>query len=148
MIFWFWQQIINFCIICCKLDVSIFSRFFHSFSKNCIICQLKKSFSKSFFSNFLALLLMYAFNRAFWLDIIRSFTFLNTNLWFSASNFITLCKTYYFFSYKLAESFSTFLIFILSSKNGKSLWRLCNFLVDWTSVLKNIQHHTAYLQSV
>ena len=36
-------------------------------------------------------------------------------------------------SYKLATSFLTFSMFFLLGKNGKSLWRSCNFPKYWTS---------------
>ena len=55
---------------------------------------------------------------------------------FNACFQFIMCITHSVLSCKLATSFSTFSIFILSGKNDKSLWRFCKFSGYWTSTLK------------
>ena len=47
-------------------------------------------------------------------------------------------------SCKLAIRFSTFLIFILSGKNGKLLWSFCNLSRYWTSTSRKYPAGTQY----
>ena len=59
------------------------------------------------------------------------------NLWFNVCSMLVsclinvMCITYSVLSRKLASNFP---IFILSEKNGQSLWSLCNFSRYWTSI--------------
>ena len=60
-------------------------------------------------------------------------TSFETNLWFNVCFKFLKWMANSVLSCKLAISFSIFSIFILSSKNGKSLWTLFNFPVYLTS---------------
>ena len=55
------------------------------------------------------------------------------NPWFNACFKFFMWTTYSLLSCKLVTSFSTFSIFILFGKNGKSLWSSSYFLGYWTS---------------
>ena len=61
-------------------------------------------------------------------------TFCNTNPWFNACFKFLMCITYSCLLCKLATSFSTFPIFILSGKNGKSYWQLFHFRQYWINL--------------
>ena len=54
--------------------------------------------------------------------------FFSINPWCNACFKVLMCATYLFSSYILHTSLLHFLIIILSSKNGKSLWRLWGVL--------------------
>ena len=79
-----------------------------------------------FFASFLNLvfMLMYGFNHAFWLNWITLYTFFSINPWFSAYFKVLMWTTYFSFSRMLQTSLLHFLVFSLSGKNGKSIWRL------------------------
>ena len=100
------------------------SYIFHCFSKTELFISLKKSFS--FFVSFLksVFLLMYGFNHSFLLNWITLYTFFNIKPWFSACLKAIISIAYFSLSYISQVSFSTFSIFLLSGKNGKSLWEL------------------------
>ena len=137
MIIWFSHQIV-YSSICCdkfKILVSMFSHVFSRFSKNWIIYQPEKVFVKVIFCFFLrsVFISIYGFSQLFWLNLVTLWTFFKTNPWFNAYFKFLLCLTYPVLSCKLPTSFSTFLIFILSGKKGKSLWNSCNFSGYWTS---------------
>ena len=59
--------------------------------------------------------------------------FSKTNPWFSACFKFLMSIIYLVLSCNLATSFSTFSIFILSGKNGKSWWSSCKFSRYWKS---------------
>ena len=59
--------------------------------------------------------------------------FFEIHPWFNTCFIFLTRLTYSVLSCKLVTSFSTFSIFILSSKNDKSLWSSCNFSEYWTS---------------
>ena len=111
----------------------MFSHILHSFSKNYSIHQLEKIFLKNFFlpSFSLAFISICGYNQAFWLNLIIPWTFSKTNLWFNACFELLMWITYSILSCKLVTSFSTFSIFILSNKNGKSLQSSCTFPGYW-----------------
>ena len=77
---------------------------------------------------------IYGFIQAFWLNLITLWNFFKNNPWFNACFKFLMCITYPVLSCKLATSFSTFSIYLLSGKNGKSLWSSCNF--PWVSTSK------------
>ena len=58
-------------------------------------------------------------------------TFFKTKSWFNACLKFLMWMNYYFLLCKLATSFLTFLIFILSGKKGESLWGLFRFSGYW-----------------
>ena len=72
------------------------------------------------------LTLMSGFNLFSLLNLMTLHTFFNTNLWFSVCFRLLMRITYFSLPCTLATSFSTFPIFILSVKKGKSLWNSCN----------------------
>ena len=77
-----------------------------------------------FFDSVLSLVFIsiYGFNHASWLNLNTLCTSFNTNPWFNACFKALMCITYFSLSSILQTSFSTFPIFFLSGKNGKSLW--------------------------
>ena len=105
------------------------------FPKTSLFIILENFFSKSFFTFFLrpVLISIYRFRQVFWLNLITLWTFFKINPWLNACFKFIMCVMYSVLSSKLATSFFTFSIFVLSSKNGKSLWSSCNFLTYWTS---------------
>ena len=128
MIIWYWRQIVSPSFCCDRLNISLSSHIFHEFS--CIISNSNiKSLSKSFCAFFLRFVFIsiYYFNQAFYLNIITLCSLFKTNPWFNACFKFLMCTTYSVLSCKLVTSFWTFSIFILTGKNGKSLWRLCTF---------------------
>ena len=65
---------------------------------------------------------IYGFGQAFKLNLTPLWTFLKINSWFDAYFKFLMCITYSVLSCKLATSYLTFSIFILSGKNGKPIW--------------------------
>ena len=59
--------------------------------------------------------------------------FSKSNPWFSACFKFLMSIKYLVLSCNLATNFSTFSIFILSGKNGKSWWSSCKFSRYWKS---------------
>ena len=121
------------------------SYIFHCFSKTELFISLKKSFS--FFVSFLksVFLLMYGFNHSFLLNWITLYTFFNIKPWFSACLKAIISIAYFSLSYISQVSFSTFSIFLLSGKNGKSLWEL-NKVLDTVHLLQeNILYYYFHL---
>ena len=114
----------HFTTLCMKGLISLcFLTFSIVFPKTALFINLKHFFFKIIFC-FLSSIFVY--EHALW-------TFLKSNLWFNAYLKFLMCITYSVLLCKLATSFSTFSIFILSGKNGKSLWSSCNFSRYWTS---------------
>ena len=62
---------------------------------------------------------IYGFNQAFLLNLMSLFTLFNTNPRFNACFKFFICITYSILLCKLATTFSTFLILILSGKKVK-----------------------------
>ena len=108
----------------------MFSHIFYSFSKNWIIHQLQKK-SKSMFAFFLrsVFISIYGFSQAFWLNLITMGTFFGINPWLKACFWFLMYITYSVLWCKLASSFTTFSIFILSDKDGKSFWNSYSFKI-------------------
>ena len=127
-----WFDLLSVLISFISLCFLTFSRVF---SKMALFINLKEYFSKWFFAFFLGsvFISLYGFSYTLWLNWITSWTFFKTNPWFNACFKFLTWKTYSVFLCKLGTSFLNFSIFILWSKNGKSLWRSCNFSKYWTS---------------
>ena len=70
--------------------------------------------------------------------------FFKTYLWINACFKFLLWIKYYFSSCKLASSFSTFSIFILSGINSKLLWSSYNFRI-WNINFKKISFITVFI---
>lgn len=120
MIIWLWDQIVFLCFHYYKLNISMVSYIFHSFSENRIIYQLEKSFSKSFLTFCLALRLCQCMILAkLFLNLIVLRTCFNINLWFSTCFKFFLYVTCSLLRWKLVANFPTFLIFIVLGKNSK-----------------------------
>ena len=118
--------------------------YFHSFSENGIIHKLKKIFFASFLR--LVFISIYGFSQAFWLNLMTLWTFFKTNPWFNAYFKFLMCITYSVLLCKFATGFSTFSIFILSDKNGQSLWSSCKFFGYWTSTSRKYPPSLSLLQ--
>ena len=109
---------------------------FHCLSWNCIVHLLEKILFKiRFFFFFLNFLFrsMYGFNQVSWLNLVVLCNFKILIYDFVLVVIFFILQHILFFSCKLATSFTTFPIFILSGKNGKSLRSLCNSLGYSTS---------------
>ena len=121
----FWNQIVPsrnqivlslFC--CCKFYVSMFSKIFHSLSKNWVFYQPEKNFLKVIFTFSLisVFISIYGFSHVFWLNLITLCTLFNTGPWIKACFKFFMRTTYSVLSCNLATSFYTFSSFILSDK--------------------------------
>ena len=125
-----WYQIIGSCFsfllrlfLISFVNISMFSHIFQGFSKSCIV-NLKKYISKSFFVFYLSSL----FISMYGLTLCNVFI---SNPWFNVCfNFFMHIE---FFFYHASWLHTNFLIFIYSSKNGKSFWSSSNISRYWTS---------------
>ena len=117
----------------CNVFINIIC--FYVYNETIIHQRKKKPFSKSFFAFILrsVLISIHGFSQAFWLNLMTFWSFFKTNPWFNAYFKFLMCIKYSALSCKLATSFLTFSIFVLSGKKSKSLWRLCKFSGYWTS---------------
>ena len=105
MIVWFRHWIILFSFGCYKLDISIFSHIFLSYSRICIIHKLFFLKILFFFCPFFrsaVFVSMYGFNKTSWLTLC---TFLKTNPQFNDCLKFLMYITYSFSSCKLARTF-------------------------------------------
>ena len=104
------------------------------FPKTELLTSFKKFFSKSFFDFFLSSVFksIYGFSQSFWLNLMTLWIFFKTNSWFNACFKFIMSIKYSSLSYKFATIFLAFLIFVLTDKNDKSLWRLNKFSGYWT----------------
>ena len=136
LIIWFLRQIVSSSFCCDNINISIFSHIFHSFSKMALFINWNHFFFlRSVF------ILIYGFSQAFWLNLITLWAFLKTNPWFNAYFKFLMCITCLILSCKLATRLSTFSVFIFSGKNGKSLWRSCNFSRNEHQLQEKILYH-------
>ena len=148
MIIWFWHKIAPSSFCCDKFNLFTFPHVSHVsshiFSKKCMIHQLKRPFSKSFFAFLLrSLLISICFSPNILIKIDHFLNFsLETNPWFDAYFDFLTSIIYSFLLYKLAIS-STF---ILSGKNGKSLWShvFCQDIEHWENFLCYFIHYSFY----
>ena len=114
------------CFGCYKTNSSMFLHIFNSFLKHCIVHYIEKIFFGIIFCIFLRSVskLMYYISQDFRLNLMISTFFFKTIPRFNACFKFLMWIKFSSFSWKLATSFS---IFILSGKKGKLLWGSCNF---------------------
>ena len=98
--------------------------------KHCVIHQFEKMLFENHFYLSSVFISTDDFRQAFWLNLmIRWYTFFNTNPWLSACSKFLICIKYFLLC-KLAISFSTFSIFILSGK----MVNQCEGYVDFQDI--------------